>query len=329
MSAADARDRQASLAEQASRWVVRRSGQPLAPEAQAEFDAWYQADIRHAEAYERLARIWRRMGDIDQARLAKRPARGRKATVAALLIAATAWPVWQFSRDAHPGADYASGNALRVVELPDGSRVTLDAESAIALDYAAGKRVVRLLAGRALFEAAPAAQGGPAFTVTTPDASATALGTRYTVERQEHGTRVAVYEHRVQVHCRICADDRADILDSGDSVQVSARRHRPRRLVKRNGAGLEPRPALVQRCGAAGGGGAIVPLHQQARAGAGAGRAQCAHLRHRAHGRPETRAGTAARADPRADHRPAGTAAAALTATTGMRRPICRLPIGK
>ena len=81
---------------------------------------------------------------------------------------------------------------------------------------------MRLLAGRALFEAAPAAQGGPAFTVTTPDASATALGTRYTVERQEHGTRVAVYEHRVQVHCRICADDRADILDSGDSVQVSA-----------------------------------------------------------------------------------------------------------
>ena len=143
MSAADARGRQASLAEQASRWVVRRSGQPLAPEAQAEFDAWYQADIRHAEAYERLARIWRRMGDIDQARLAKRPARGRKATVAALLIAATAWPVWQFSRDAHPGADYASGNALRVVELPDGSRVTLDAESAIALDYAAGKRVAR------------------------------------------------------------------------------------------------------------------------------------------------------------------------------------------
>ena len=80
------------------------------------------------------------MGDIDQARLAKRPARGRAATVAALLIAATAWPVWQFSRDAHPGADYASGNALRVVELPDGSSVTLDAESAIALDYAAGAR---------------------------------------------------------------------------------------------------------------------------------------------------------------------------------------------
>ena len=266
---------------------MRRSGQPLAPEAQAEFDAWYQADIRHAEAYDRLARIWRRMGDIDQARLAKRPARGRKATVAALLIAATAWPVWQFSRDAHPGADYASGNALRVVELPDGSSVTLDAESAIALDYAAGKRVVRLLAGRALFEAAPAAQGGPAFTVTTPDASATALGTRYTVERQEHGTRVAVYEHRVQVHCRICADDRADILDSGDSVQVSADG------IVRVASSSEAAPdwsqgLLVQRCGAAGGGGAIVPLHQQARAGAGVEAARNARI-----------SGTARLADPK------------------------------
>ena len=78
------------------------------------------------------------------------------------------------------------------------------------------------------------------------------------MERQEHGTRVAVYEHRVQVHCRICADDRADILDSGDSVQVSADG------IVRVASSSEAAPdwsqgPLVQRCGAAGGGGAIVP----------------------------------------------------------------------
>ena len=86
------------------------------------------------------------------------------------------------------------------------------------------------------------------------------------MERQEHGTRVAVHEHRVQVHCRICADDRADILDSGDSVQVSADGI-VRRLVKRSGAGLSQGllsfndVALRRRR-------AMYP-HQQARAGAG------------------------------------------------------------
>ena len=324
MSAADARAGRPAWPSR-PRVGSRRSGQPLAPEAQAEFDAWYQADIRHAEAYDRLARIWRRMGDIDQARLAKRPARGRKATVAALLIAATAWPVWQFSRDAHPGADYASGNALRVVELPDGSSVTLDAESAIALDYAAGKRVVRLLAGRALFEAAPAAQGGPAFTVTTPDASATALGTRYTVERQG----MAPASRSTNTACK-CIAGSAPTIAPTSWTAATASRSRP------TASSASPRQAKRRRTGAKACSRSTMwrcrrrrrNCSQQARAGAGA-RAQCAHLRHRAPGRPETRAGTAARADPRADHRPAGTAAAALTATTGMRRPICRLPIGK
>ena len=209
-----------SAQEEASRWVVRHSGQGMDAQAQAEFEAWYRADASHADAYERLARLWRRMGEIDRGKLA--PRRTRKRGAAAALAVLAAWPAWQLLRAPHPGADYTTGAEVRRVALPDGSSATLDADSAIAIDFAPGKREVRLLAGRALFAAAPRAPGGPDFTVVTPDASAAALGTRYVVAREADGTRVAVYEHRVAVHCLVCQDDAALVLDAGQEAAVSA-----------------------------------------------------------------------------------------------------------
>ncbi|WP_459668680.1 FecR/PupR family sigma factor regulator, partial [Achromobacter xylosoxidans] len=82
MSRTDALGPAASADEQASRWVIRRSSQPLDPQAQAEFDAWYHADPRHAAAYERLARVWRRMGEIDRGKLAARPPHKRRTALA-------------------------------------------------------------------------------------------------------------------------------------------------------------------------------------------------------------------------------------------------------
>ncbi len=208
--------------EAASRWVIRRSGEALDAREQAEFDAWYRADASHADAYDRLSRVWRRMGEIDRSRLVQ-PRRPRKrAAAAALVLLAAAWPAWHLLRHAHPGADYASGAEVRRIALPDGSAVVLDAESAIAIDFSARKREVRLLAGRALFSPTPQAAGGPAFTVVTAQASAAALGTRYTVAHEDDGTRIAVYEHRVAVQCLACADKREIVLDAGEGAQVSA-----------------------------------------------------------------------------------------------------------
>lgn len=209
-----------SAQEEASRWVVRHSGQGMDAQAQAEFEAWYRADASHADAYERLARLWRRMGEIERGKLAPRRARKRGAAAALALLAA--WPAWQLLRTAHPGADYTSGADVRRVALPDGSSATLDADSAIAIDFAPGKREVRLLAGRALFTVAPRAPGDPDFTVVTPDASATALGTRYSVAREADGSRVVVYEHRVAVQCLTCQDGQSLALDAGQGAAVSA-----------------------------------------------------------------------------------------------------------
>ncbi|WP_372341578.1 FecR family protein [Achromobacter insolitus] len=216
---APAAPRSRSTQEEASRWVVRHSGQGMDARAQAEFEAWYRADASHAAAYERLSRLWRRMGEIERGKLA--PRRTRKRGVAALAILA-AWPAWHLLRTTHLGADYSTGAEVRRVMLPDGSSATLDADSAIAIDFTMGKREVTLLAGQALFSAAPRAPGGPDFLVVTPEASAAALGTRYAVAHDAGGTRVVVYEHRVAVQCKRCQDRQSLVLDAGDGATVSA-----------------------------------------------------------------------------------------------------------
>ena len=212
-----------SATEAASRWVVRHSGGSLNAQEQAEFDAWYRADASHADAYDRLSRLWRRMGQIDRSRLAAPPRRARKrAAIAALVLMVAAWPAWHLLRHAHPGADYTSGDEVLRIALPDGSAAVLDAGSAISIDFSAHKREVRLLAGRALFSPTPQMAGGPAFTVVTEDAAASALGTRYTVAQDDGGTRIAVYEHRVAVRCLVCEDKHEVVLDPGEAAEVSA-----------------------------------------------------------------------------------------------------------
>ncbi|MFY4259966.1 FecR family protein [Achromobacter xylosoxidans] len=239
MSRTDALGPAASADEQASRWVIRRSGQPLDPQAQAEFDAWYHADPRHAAAYERLARVWRRMGEIDRGKLAARAPRKRRTALALALVAAAGIAAYTL-RDFQPGADYASDTQPLRVALPDGSRAILDAHSAIAVDFGPDRREVRLLAGQALFEAAPRSAEGPAFTVVTADATATALGTRYTVARDSDATRITVYTHQVAVQCLACADRQPQTLDAGQRMTVSADG------IDRNPATRETAPAWSQ-----------------------------------------------------------------------------------
>lgn len=312
MSRTDALGPAASADEQASRWVIRRSGQPLDPQAQAEFDAWYHADPRHAAAYERLARVWRRMGEIDRGKLAARPPRKRRTALALALVAAAGITAYTL-RDFQAGADYASDTQPLRVALPDGSRAILDAHSAIALDFGPERREVRLLAGRAPFEAAPRGADGPAFTVVTADATVTALGTRYTVARDSDTTRITVYTHQVAVQCLACADRQPQTLDAGQRMTVSANGIDRDPPPPRNRARLEPGAAGLQRHRAARRRRATGALHRQAHPGMGRAGARHACVRHGRHRRPQARARPAAGADQGRDHRPARPSDPALT----------------
>lgn len=202
-----------AIEKQAARWVVRRNGARADELSHPGFDKWYRADAAHAQRYDSIAALWRKMSQVDGETLRedlrqgmqRRQRRARLATVLSCSLAVAALLGWKTDAWLHWQADIVTAaGEIRSVTLADGSSVLLDAESAIRSDMQGDSRKVTLLRGRAIFTVArdPARP----FIVETPQATATALGTRYEVSRLRAGaTEVSVLESRVRVDCRVCA----------------------------------------------------------------------------------------------------------------------------
>lgn len=95
-------------------------------------------------------------------------------------------------------ADYVTGKAQKsIVDLPDGTRVTLDAESAVDVAFTSGRRDVRLLNGRAFFDVAH--DRAHPFAVQAGGRVVTALGTQFDVSLAPGAMRVVLAEGSVSV----------------------------------------------------------------------------------------------------------------------------------
>lgn len=80
------------------------------------------------------------------------------------------------------GADYRTGaGEIVAVDLPDGSRMQMNSQTAVALDFEQGRRAVRLLAGEAYFNVAHDASRP--FTVTGGFGTVRVTGTAFDVAR--------------------------------------------------------------------------------------------------------------------------------------------------
>lgn len=223
-----------AIEKQAARWVVRRNGAPAGEASQPGFDKWYRADEAHARRYDSIAALWRKMSQVDGEALRedlrqgmqRRQRRTRLVTVLSCSLVAAALLSWKTDAWLHWRADIVTATGeIRSVTLPDGSSVLLDAQSAIRSEMHGNTRKVVLLRGRAVFTVAHDA--ARPFVVETPQASATALGTRYEVSRLRPGTTdVSVLESRVRVDCLIC--------DRGTPAQELA----PAQLAAVTGAGI-------------------------------------------------------------------------------------------
>lgn len=212
--------------EQASRWIARQGADDYDAAAEADFAAWYGAAAENARAYEQIRRLWGTLGQVQRQRL--QPPRGRRHAAAgavslALLLGSLPWlPEWWLAARADHLAELG-GN--RRIELADGSRVVLESGSALRVRLGQTGREVELLRGRALFEVArqPQGEGFAPFSVAVGETRATALGTRYQVEKLEGETVVTVLESRVAVHCGDCQEGpREAVLGPGDMARVSA-----------------------------------------------------------------------------------------------------------
>jgi transmembrane sensor len=96
------------------------------------------------------------------------------------------------------GADYVTGRGQKtIVDLADGTRVTLDADSAVDVAFSDARRDVRLLRGRAFFDVAHDA--AHPFAVRADTRVVTALGTQFDVRLTPGAVRVVLAQGSVSV----------------------------------------------------------------------------------------------------------------------------------
>ncbi len=213
------------IIQQAANWLTRLHDEDVSESERQAFNAWCQADPRHAVAIERMRALW---GSFDTlpaqpARVAlnrafaPRPARGVQA-MAVLGLVLCGWlgleqlPVWM--------ADQRTGVGERLqIALADGSQLQLNSNSAVDVRFDGHQRVVELLQGELWVDVAKDARRP--FVVRTDQGTATALGTRYLVKRAPDGTTVVtVIESTVAVKgdtnegVKVMAGQRS-ILDHG------------------------------------------------------------------------------------------------------------------
>ncbi|MCS3839221.1 transmembrane sensor [Pseudomonas sp. JAI111] len=215
-------------------WLCLLHDQPSSGD-QLTFSHWLQADPAHAEAYAQAQVLWelsegpaRTLADEEAFALqgylnAINSSRrhsvlrwsGALAVAACLLLMIGFGVGWQPLRWIDDlGADYVSApGQIKTVTLADQSQVTLDADSAIAVDFSRGERHVQLRRGAGFFSVT---HTGDPFVVDAEKGQARVLGTQFEVRLQPHGARVTVLSGRVGV----TADKQAEqqILTAGQQV---------------------------------------------------------------------------------------------------------------
>lgn len=195
------------IRQQAAEWVValQEAGAGERDRLQAECDTWQAKDPRRRQVLKQIQQMWQA---TEPAQARRRQRRRQITGLGAVLLVALVgtqlpWAYW--------GADYrTAAGEIRTLTLPDGSQVVLNSHSAIDLNYSDATRTVELVRGELLATVAKAPDRP--FQVTTRHLTATALGTRYSVQQADSYSRVTVQESKVAVTPR----------DGGDGLELTA-----------------------------------------------------------------------------------------------------------
>lgn len=199
------RDARRKARAEASAWVVRLHGPHRSPALEAGFREWLAADPEHARQFERVTDVWDAgpqvpVGGVPRARARRRLPAGRIWLAAASIAAACLIAVY-FLAGLGSGTVYRNGTGpLRVVQLEDGTRISLDAQSAVRVAYSDTQRRVELEYGEAYFQVSH--NPGWPFVVVAGQHQITDIGTAFMVRYGPAHTAVTLLEGRVAVSSR-------------------------------------------------------------------------------------------------------------------------------
>ena len=194
-----------TMRREAAEWLVKLDNQldrgGLSAADRVALRRWLRQNPEHGQILQRQAELW---GDMDVlATYARARPRSQRAPAFALAtlgaLAIVCSGLWLLlPAPGEPGAERLVATAVggqREERLADGSRVHLNTDSLITVQFGAGERRVRLLRGEAAFDVAHDPERP--FSVYAHNRIVTALGTRFTVRLGAQKVRVAVAAGKV------------------------------------------------------------------------------------------------------------------------------------
>jgi transmembrane sensor len=214
------------IEEVAADWLVERD-RGISRERERELQRWLDADTRHAAAFNALAETWALLGESRPIPVSAGAANARDfvvrrkrrwmpltlAAAAALAFGAIGEWRWLDYRPVKATASFALKSAtevgaLRTVNLPDGSIIQLNTDTAVDVRYSSTERRVALSRGEAHFTVARNPERP--FFVSVAGVDVRVVGTVFNVRLRPDAVDVLVTEGRVQVHSPIASGLPAD-----------------------------------------------------------------------------------------------------------------------
>ncbi|MET4898426.1 FecR domain-containing protein [Sphingomonadaceae bacterium jetA1] len=212
--------------EQAAAWHAQLGDAAWDESDRQDLDAWLETDPAHRIAFERMARIGGRMAPADAVtrtalRAMYRAKAPRRAMVGILLAAGLAGGGWILADNpairTQMAAERTAHGQRASATLATQDRLTLDSDSALDIDN--HRRTVRLWRGAVM---ATVHHGAPLpFVVRTPQGTAQALGTQFSVRVVEDATIVAVITSQVRA-CAALARPSCVTLGPGQAARLDA-----------------------------------------------------------------------------------------------------------
>lgn len=202
--------------QQAANWFALLRADSVAEQDRAAWQTWLHERTEHATAWHHIEAVSQRfeplrLGGVDAAlagtTVARKSALKRRQLLSSGAIvlgtSVLGWLGWRHTTLPDLAlafaADYSTNTGeRRDLLLADGSRIWLNARSALDVDYRGAARRLTLLAGEILVETAPDRANRP-FYVESRFGRMQALGTRFSVRLTESQVQLDVYDGEVAV----------------------------------------------------------------------------------------------------------------------------------
>jgi transmembrane sensor len=216
------------IMDEAAEWLMRLNA-GLNEREREELHRWQTLSEAHSQAWQRAQLLLHKLDglppQISMQALNRLPNPKRRATLKQLLLVLGSvpigWAALETSESQGWGADFrTAAGERREFRLADGSRITLNTDTAVDTSFDARQRLVIMRHGEILIETATdTATPARDFIVETPDGRLQALGTRFNVRRDSEGhTLVAVFEGAVRV---VPLAGREITLQAGEQCSMS------------------------------------------------------------------------------------------------------------